>query len=109
MNQHVYKHYKGKYYRVLCGGAEHSESGEELVVYQQLYRSKGRPLGYVWVRPAYSFHGAVSEFVSTKAELRSKTWVATPMFSEPRQRFEYVNQVPRGIARLIKRLDRINE
>ena len=42
-----YEHYKGKPYRVLAV-AKHSETLEEMVVYQQLYREEGvgvRPLG----------------------------------------------------------------
>lgn len=44
-----YKHYKGKNYR-LIGVAKHSESLEELVIYQQLYgKSK------LWARPKKMF------------------------------------------------------
>ena len=39
-----YEHYKGKPYRVLAI-ARHSETLEEMVVYQQLYGEEG-----VWVR-----------------------------------------------------------
>ncbi len=41
-----YRHFKGKEYRVL-GLARHSETLEEMVVYQALYGEKG-----IWVRPA---------------------------------------------------------
>lgn len=41
-----YRHFKGKEYRVL-GMARHSETLEEMVVYQALYGEKG-----IWVRPA---------------------------------------------------------
>ena len=41
-----YRHFKGKEYRVLCT-ARHSESLEEMVVYQALYGERG-----IWVRPA---------------------------------------------------------
>lgn len=44
-----YEHYKGKPYRVLAI-ARHSETLEEMVVYQQLYGEKG-----VWVRPLGMF------------------------------------------------------
>jgi hypothetical protein len=42
----VYKHYKGNKYKVL-GVARHSETLEEMVVYQALYGEMG-----IWVRPA---------------------------------------------------------
>ena len=44
-----YEHYKGKPYRVLAI-AKHSETLEEMVVYQQLYGEEG-----VWVRPMGMF------------------------------------------------------
>ncbi len=44
-----YRHYKGKEYRVL-GLARHSETQEELVVYQLLYGDFGW-----WVRPRGMF------------------------------------------------------
>jgi hypothetical protein len=45
----IYRHYKGQRYRVL-GTARHSETMEELVVYQALYGEHG-----LWVRPAAMF------------------------------------------------------
>lgn len=48
-----YEHYKGKPYRVLAI-ARHSETLEEMVVYQQLYGEEG-----VWVRPLGMFQEAV--------------------------------------------------
>ncbi len=45
----IYEHFKGKRYRVLHI-ARHSETLEELVVYQQLYSA-----GDVWVRPLPMF------------------------------------------------------
>jgi len=44
-----YRHYKGKEYTVL-GVARHSETLEELVVYQQEYGERG-----LWVRPTAMF------------------------------------------------------
>lgn len=44
-----YRHFKGKEYRVLYI-ARHSETLEELVVYQQLYGEMG-----IWVRPLAMF------------------------------------------------------
>lgn len=44
-----YEHYKGKPYRVLAI-ARHSETLEEMVVYQQQYGEEG-----VWVRPLGMF------------------------------------------------------
>ena len=45
----LYKHYKGKLYRVI-GVARHSEDLEELVVYQALYNDYG-----LWTRPKKMF------------------------------------------------------
>lgn len=42
----VYRHFKGGYY-LLIGTAQHSETEEEMVVYQALYGVKKW-----WVRPA---------------------------------------------------------
>ena len=48
-----YRHFKGKEYLVLYI-ARHSETLEELVVYQALYGEKG-----IWVRPLDMFLGQV--------------------------------------------------
>jgi hypothetical protein len=45
----LYLHYKGNPYQVVCV-ARHSETMEELVVYQALYGEQG-----MWVRPAKMF------------------------------------------------------
>ncbi len=44
----TYRHFKGKEYRVI-GIAKHSETLEEMVVYQKLYDDG------LWVRPAKMF------------------------------------------------------
>ena len=53
-----YKHYKGKFYEVI-GLARHSESLEELVVYQALYDSREFGPRALWVRPLKMFLGKV--------------------------------------------------
>lgn len=47
----VYLHYKGKKYRVI-GSAKHSETLEDLVVYETLYKNK---LSKLWARPLKMF------------------------------------------------------
>lgn len=49
----LYRHYKGPEYRVL-GVARHSETQEQVVVYQALYGEFG-----LWVRPLEMFVGEV--------------------------------------------------
>ena len=46
-----YRHYKNKFYKVL-GVAKHSETLEDLVVYEALYENKTSQL---WVRPLEMF------------------------------------------------------
>ena len=48
-----YRHFKGNEYRVL-GMARHSETMEEMVVYQALYGEQG-----IWVRPAHMWNETV--------------------------------------------------
>ena len=47
IKQGRYRHFKGNEYRVL-GMARHSETMEEMVVYQALYGEQG-----IWVRPTH--------------------------------------------------------
>jgi len=57
----VYRHYKGNTYQVI-GVAKHSETEEDLVVYQALYGECG-----LWVRPLDMFCEKIDvegEFVS---------------------------------------------
>ena len=49
----IYQHYKGNFYQVI-GLSRHSETMEELVVYQSLYGDFG-----LWVRPIAIFTGKV--------------------------------------------------
>ncbi len=66
----LYRHYKGREYRVL-GLVRHSETEEELVVYQALYGDFG-----LWVRPLAMFVEAVEvegEILPRFALVRSET------------------------------------
>ena len=45
----IYRHFKGNMYRVI-GMAHHSETMEDMVVYQALYGEMG-----LWVRPRHMF------------------------------------------------------
>lgn len=46
-----YQHYKGHFYKV-SGEAKHSETLEEMVIYECLYDN---PEGKIWVRPKKMF------------------------------------------------------
>ena len=50
----LYKHFKGKKHRVL-GTARHSETLEEVVVYQALYDSPEFGTNALWIRPKKMF------------------------------------------------------
>jgi hypothetical protein len=50
----TYQHFKGKLYRVLAV-ARHSETLEQLVVYQALYDSSEYGTNSYWVRPVSMF------------------------------------------------------
>ena len=50
----MYRHYKGNHYQVLYL-AKHSETLEEMVVYQALYGERG-----IWVRPASMWNEIVN-------------------------------------------------
>lgn len=67
----LYRHFKGGLYRVLyC--ARHSETLEELVVYQALYGEMG-----IWVRPAAMWAEAVEHEGKTQprfAYLEDQQW-----------------------------------
>jgi len=47
----IYQHYKGGKYRVICV-AKHSETLEELVIYEALYDN---PVSKLWARPVGLF------------------------------------------------------
>lgn len=51
----IYEHYKGHRYKVI-GIAKHSETLEDMVVYESLYENK---LSKLWVRPLSIFLGEV--------------------------------------------------
>lgn len=50
----VYEHYKGKRYNII-GVAKHSETLEDLVLYQALYMSEEFGNNAMWVRPLAMF------------------------------------------------------
>lgn len=51
----IYEHYKGNHYRVI-GVAKHSETLEDLVIYEALYDNE---VSKLWVRPKEMFLGTV--------------------------------------------------
>ncbi len=59
MKKGVYRHYKGKLYKV-TGLARHSETLEEMVIYQALYQSEEFGYGATWIRPKKMFEEEVT-------------------------------------------------
>lgn len=61
----IYKHFKGNYYTILELGV-HTETGEEMVIYKDLYDDK------VWVRPLNMFLEKVDKvkYPNVKQEYR---------------------------------------
>ena len=55
----LYQHYKGPQYKVLCQ-ATHSETDEQLVIYQALYGEFG-----IWARPLSMFLETVEKECKT--------------------------------------------
>jgi hypothetical protein len=62
----LYEHYKGQHYRA-HGIVRHSETLEELVLYEALYENK---LGQMWVRPREMFLGEIELQGERKARFR---------------------------------------
>ncbi|HEX9595109.1 MAG TPA: DUF1653 domain-containing protein [Candidatus Saccharimonadales bacterium] len=54
----IYEHYKGQRYRVISL-ARHSETLEELVVYEALYKSEEFGNNAIWARPLTMFMESV--------------------------------------------------
>src|SRR3990167_8551816 len=74
----LYEHSSGKLYQVL-GVARHSETLEELVVYQQLYGDFG-----LWVRPFEMFTGTVQVNCKTvqRFTYKGETMTKAPSFQK---------------------------
>ena len=66
--QAFYRHYKDKPYRAL-GLCRHSETLEELVLYEALYPNE---LGSLWVRPKEMFEGKLADGITERFRLDSK-------------------------------------
>lgn len=72
-----YRHYKGKEYRVL-GVAKHSETMEDLVIYEALYDNE---VAKLWARPLQMF----VEEVEVKGPVKDGVNKKVP-------RFEYIGE-----------------
>lgn len=68
-----YRHFKGKLYKVL-GTARHSETTEELVLYQALYESEEFGKNTIWVRPLPMFE---EEIVREGKKLKRFTYLGS--------------------------------
>ena len=64
----IYQHYKGNRYKAI-GVARHSETLEELVVYQAMYGDES-----TWVRPLKMFLETVQTDAGPKPRFQMTTW-----------------------------------
>ncbi len=56
----IYTHYKnGQKYQVI-GIGKHSETLEDMVIYQALYKCDDFPMGQIWCRPAKMWEQVVN-------------------------------------------------
>lgn len=55
----IFKHYKGKEYKVLCIGTN-TETLEKQVVYQALYNDEHFGYNAIWIRPLEMFCETIS-------------------------------------------------
>ena len=105
----IVKHYKGKYYQVLLE-SQHTESGERLVTYQQLYSTREHPAGYVWTRPKSMFYEVLyyrpQFYTGCHPSGDDAAGAMNPGAMKKVRRFEPVDSVSKKIQRVARRLRR---
>lgn len=58
----IYRHFKASHMLYeLIGEATHTETGEKLVIYKNLYEKEGLKKGQIWARPKEMFISKVPE------------------------------------------------